>query len=79
MNKEFQAYNPERWIVLKDDIYAAQRAIRLGIEHIETKIIEWESTPRLSEGSKRYLKLLKEEKDICEKALENLKEPIERL
>jgi hypothetical protein len=27
-------YIPEQWVMLKDNIYAAQRAIRIGLEHI---------------------------------------------
>jgi hypothetical protein len=78
MNKEFQPYNPERWVVLKDDIYAAQRAIHIGLEHLNEHIKTCESFS-LPRQNRKYLEILKNEKLICEKALENLQEPIERL
>lgn len=32
-NPQFQTYQPESWWMLKDSIYAAQAALRIGIEN----------------------------------------------
>ena len=68
-------YTPEQWVILKDNIYAAQRAIRIGLEYIESEIVELETLPRLGKANKHYLKILKNEKLICEQALEGLSKP----
>jgi hypothetical protein len=64
-------YVPEQWVMLKDNIYAAQRAIRIGLEHIEESIANqeklWSTRP-----NQKYLEILKSEKIILEKALEGL-------
>ena len=66
-------YEPEKWVVLKDSIYAAQRAIRIGLEHINGEIRDCESLSNRSRRNDKYLEILKNEKVICEKALEDLK------
>jgi hypothetical protein len=68
-------YIPEQWVMLKDNIYAAQLAIRIGLEYIESEIVELETLPRLGKANKHYLKILKNEKLICEQALEGLSKP----
>lgn len=70
---QFTGYQPEKWIVLKDSIYAAQTAIKLAIEYIEAKIVEIETLPRLSLQHQKYLEIVKNEKVICVQALEGLK------
>lgn len=69
-------YIPEQWVMLKDNIYAAQRAIRIGLEYIESEIVELETLPRLNKINKHYLEILKNEKLICEQALEGLSKPL---
>lgn len=69
-----QCYIPEQWVVLKDNIYAAQRALRIGLEHVEESIANherlWSSRQNL-----KYIEILKNEKTILEKALEGLSKP----
>jgi hypothetical protein len=72
---ELMSYQPEMWLMRKDDIYAAQRAIRIGIEHIEAKIIALETLPRLCRANKNYLEFIKNEKLICTQALKSLVKP----
>jgi hypothetical protein len=69
-----QCYIPEQWVVLKDNIYAAQRAIRIGLEHIEESIKNHEKFWDNRQNQK-YLELLKNEKIILEQALEGLSKP----
>ena len=69
-----QCYIPEQWVVLKDNIYAAQRAIRIGLEHIEESIKNHEKFWDNRQNQK-YLELLKNEKTILEQALEGLSKP----
>ena len=72
MNEEqFTGYIPEQWVMLKDNIYAAQRAIRIGLEHIEEEIYKYENISS-SIPNVKYLEILKNEKLICEQALEGL-------
>ena len=72
--EQFTSYIPEKWIMLKDNIYAAQRAIRIGLEHINEHIKTYESFS-LSRQNRKYLEILKNEKLICEQALEGLNKP----
>jgi hypothetical protein len=75
MNEEqFTGYITEQWVMRKDDIYAAQRAIRIGLEHIDELIHTYESFS-LSRQNRKYLEILKNEKLICEQALEGLSKP----
>jgi hypothetical protein len=75
MNEEqFTGYIPEMWVMRKDDIYAAQRAIRIGLEHIEESIANYEKHYPDRQILK-YLEILKNEKLICEQALEGLNKP----
>ena len=79
MNKETPNYSqcpyiPEQWVMLKDNIYAAQRAIRIGLEHIEESIKNHEKFWDNRQNQK-YLEILKNEKLICEQALEGLSKP----
>ena len=75
MNKEqFTGYIPEQWVMLKDDIYAAQCAIRIGLEHINEHIKTYESFS-LSRQNQKYLEILKNKKLICKQALEGLTKP----
>jgi hypothetical protein len=69
-----QCYIPEQWVMLKDNIYAAQRAIRIGLEHIAEDINHYENVCHTRQNQK-YLELLKNEKLICEQALEGLSKP----
>ena len=69
-----QCYTPETWVMLKDNIYAAQHAIRIGLEHINEHIETYESSS-LSRQNRKYLEILKNEKLICEQALEGLTKP----
>jgi hypothetical protein len=76
MNEEqFTGYIPEQWVVLKDNIYAAQRAIRIGLEHIIESIYNYENVAHLTRENQHYLDILKNEKLILEKALEGLSKP----
>ncbi len=80
MNKETPNYSqcpyiPEQWVMLKDNIYAAQRAIRIGLEHIDEVIANTEKHYPDRQIVK-YLEILKNEKLICEQALEGLSKPL---
>jgi hypothetical protein len=69
-------YIPEQWVMLKDNIYAAQRAIRIGLEYINDKISQYEHEYlHLTRQNLKYIEILKNEKIILEKALEGLSEP----
>ena len=70
-----QCYIPEQWVVLKDNIYAAQRAIRIGLEHINDKINTYETCFTSSRQNLKYIEILKNEKLILEQALEGLSKP----
>ena len=70
-------YTPEKWIVLKDNIYAAQNAICIGLEHIEEEIGKYESSSPTRQNLK-YLEILKNEKLTLVKALEGLAKPATR-
>ena len=75
MNEEqFTGYIPEQWVMLKDNIYAAQRAIRIGLEHIEEGIVNYQKH-YADRQTLKYLEILKNEKIICEQALEGLNKP----
>jgi hypothetical protein len=75
MNEEqFTGYIPEQWVMLKDNIYAAQRAIRIGLEHIEEGIVNYQKHYQ-DRQTLKYLEILKNEKLICEQALEGLSNP----
>jgi hypothetical protein len=75
MNEEqFTGYIPEQWVVLKDNIYAAQRAIRIGLEHVDENINTYENIAH-SRQHQKYLEILKNEKLILEQALEGLSKP----
>jgi hypothetical protein len=69
-------YIPEQWVMLKDDIYAAQRAIRIGLEYNKDAIKTYEASLFDQDGptrpNQKYLDILKNEKLILEKALEGL-------
>lgn len=69
-----QCYKPEQWVMLKDDIYAAQHAIRIGIEYIIDDINHYDNACQTRQNLK-YLEILKKEKLILEKALEGLSKP----
>lgn len=66
-------YIPEQWVMLKDNIYAAQRAIRIGLEHIEESITYHQKFG--DRQNLKYLEILKNEKIILEQALEGLSKP----
>jgi hypothetical protein len=74
--EEFIGYIPEQWVMLKDDIYAAQRAIRIGLEYNKDAIKTYEASLFDQDGptrpNQKYLDILKNEKLILEKALEGL-------
>jgi hypothetical protein len=72
---ELMSYLPEMWLMRKDNIYAAQKAIRIGLENIEAKIVELETLPRICRANKNYLEFLRNEKLFCEEALEGLNKP----
>jgi hypothetical protein len=79
MNEETHNYSqcpyiPEQWIMLKDNIYAAQRAIRIGLEYIVNDIDHYENEYP-SRQNLKYLDILKNEKLILEQALEGLSKP----
>jgi hypothetical protein len=79
MNEETPNYSqchyiPEQWVMLKDNIYAAQRAIRIGLEYIVNDIDHYENEYP-SRQNEKYLEILKNEKIILEKALEGLSKP----
>lgn len=75
MNEEqFTGYIPEQWVMRKDDIYAAQRAIRIGLELIEEGIVNYQKHYP-DRQTLKYLEILKNEKLICEQALEGLSKP----
>jgi hypothetical protein len=75
MNEEqLIGYIPETWVVLKDNIYAAQRAIRIGLEYIIDDIDHYENA-HLTRQNEKYLEILKNEKLILEQALEGLSKP----
>jgi len=81
MNEETPNYSqclyiPEQWVMLKDNIYAAQRAIRIGLEYINYEIKERENSCN-SRQELKYLEILKNEKVILEKALHGLYKPYE--
>lgn len=67
-------YIPEQWVMLKDNIYAAQRAIRIGLEHID-EVIANNEKHYPDRQIVKYLEILKNEKLICEQALEGLLKP----
>lgn len=67
-------YIPEQWTMLKDNIYAAQRAIRIGLEYVVDDIDHYENAYPTRQNLK-YLEILKNEKLICETALEGLSKP----
>lgn len=69
-----QCYKPEQWVMLKDDIYAAQHAIRIGLEYINDDVNHCENVRRTRQNLK-YLEIVKNEKLILEKALEGLSKP----
>lgn len=82
MNEETPTFSPsyytrEQWVMLKDDIYAAQTAIKIAIDHIEDKIKEFENLSNRSRQNDKYLEILKNERLICEKALQGLQRPVE--
>jgi len=66
-----QGYAPETWVMLKDDIYAAQQAIRIGLEHVNDEIYIHDND-YVDRKNKKYLEILKNEKLILEQALEGL-------
>jgi len=66
-----QGYAPETWVMLKDDIYAAQQAIRIGLEHVNDEIYIYDND-YVDRKNKKYLEILKNEKLILEQALEGL-------
>jgi len=69
-------YTQEQWVMLKDNIYAAQRAIRIGLEHINDKISQYEHEYlHLTRQNLKYIEILKNEKILLEKALEGLSKP----
>lgn len=75
MNEEqFTGYIPEQWVMPKDNIYAAQRAIRIGLEHIEESIANYQKHYQ-DRQTLKYIEILKNEKLICEQALEGLNKP----
>jgi hypothetical protein len=57
--------------MLKDNIYAAQLAIRIGLEHIEDEIKKLEDSCNTRQELK-YLEILNNEKTIMYKALHGL-------
>jgi hypothetical protein len=67
-----QCYTPETWVMLKDNIYAAQRAIRIGLEYIIESIYNYENVAHLTRENQHYLDILKNEKIVLEQALEGL-------
>ncbi len=77
MNEEqFTGYIPEQWVMRKDNIYAAQRAIRIGLEHINDKISQYDQEYLyLTRQNVKYIEILKNEKLILEQALEGLSKP----
>ena len=84
MNEETPTYSqspyiPEQWVMLKDDIYVAQRAIRVGLEYNQDAIKAYENSLFDHDGpvrpNQKYLEILKNEKVILEKALEGLSKP----
>lgn len=82
MNKETPNYSqcpyvPEQWVMLKNNIYAAQRAIRIGLEYIVDDIDHYENGYP-SRQNLKYLEILKNEKLILEQALEGLSKPYAR-
>jgi len=67
------SYIPEQWVMLKDDIYAAQLAIRIGLEYIEDELKKRESCNSRQEV--KYLEILNNERAIMHKALHGLYAP----
>jgi hypothetical protein len=76
---ELMSYQPEMWLMRKDDIYAAQRAIRIGIEYNKDAIATYENSLFDQDGptrqNQKYLEILKNEKLILEQALKSLVKP----
>lgn len=74
-------YIPEQWVMLKDNIYAAQRAIRIGLEYNKDAIATYENSLFDQDGptrpNQKYLEILKNEKIILEQALEGLAKPFD--
>jgi hypothetical protein len=78
MNEEqFTGYIPEMWIMRKDDIYAAQTALRIGIKYIEEAMDLMQNKDFYMNQHIRdeCLKIMQNEKILCEQALEGLNKP----
>lgn len=73
LNDKGVKYEPERWWILKDSIYAAQRAIKIGMEHMDDSIDRLEKAEIIDRTERVYLEIMREEKRLCEKALAGLK------
>jgi len=70
-------YIPEKWIVTKDSIYAAQFAISIGLKYIVEEIEKWEKAEPSWPGyvnREHILRILNNEKIVCEQALNGLKQ-----
>ncbi len=68
------AYQPEIWMMRKDAIYNAQFALRIGIKYVQDAIelILDDSFDIPKHVREKLVEIMKNEKLICEQALEGL-------
>ena len=71
------AYQPEMWLMRKDNIYAAQSALKIGIKYIQDTIdlIQDKNFNISNHVREEFIKIVKNEKLLCEQALEGLVKP----
>ncbi len=72
----FAGYQPESWSMLKDSIYAAQNALRAGIENTQELLADHDVRLGRTTRSNRYTaERMEGEIQKMQTALEGLKEP----
>ena len=74
MNKMY--YQPETWAMLKDSIYAAQEALKIGIENSQELLADFETRfGRDHRSNKITAERMDEEIAQMKKALNDIKQP----
>ena len=74
---ELMSYQPEMWLMRKDDIYSARFALKICIKYIQEAIdhtLGNEVTIN-THVKEKLVEIMKNEKLICEQALEGLVKP----
>jgi hypothetical protein len=74
---ELMSYQPEMWLMRKDAIYSARFALKIGIKYIQEAIDHTLSNEVIinTHVKEKLVEIMKNEKLICEQALEGLVKP----